>query len=176
MTECLYIFVNLYMYRDCQKMIWMLLVNPDWEVRLFTANHCCQPNQTAQPKLVLKWCHLCYVMSTWRWRHFASLWWQARSHFTVGEPICSWGTANRPSQYSAKPTACNPTNSVSCVYVWNVWYRQLFVVVSFSSGAFQHCSHEGLLYSYPPTGVPSFISRRAPHEAAWETSVSEGQN
>jgi hypothetical protein len=32
------------------------------------------------------------------------------------------------------------------------------------------------LYSNPPNGVPSFISRGAPHQAAWETSVSEGQN
>jgi hypothetical protein len=33
----------------------------------------------------------------------------------------------------------------------------------FGGGAYQHCSHEGLLYSNPPNGVPSFISRVAAH-------------
>jgi hypothetical protein len=36
----------------------------------------------------------------------------------------------------------------------------------FCGGAYQHCSNEGLLYSNPPNGVPSFISRGAPHQAA----------
>jgi hypothetical protein len=35
----------------------------------------------------------------------------------------------------------------------------------FGGGAYQHCSHEGLLYSHP-NGVPSFISRVAAHQAA----------
>jgi hypothetical protein len=35
----------------------------------------------------------------------------------------------------------------------------------FGGGAYQHCSHAGLLYSNP-NGVPSFISRGAPHQAA----------
>jgi hypothetical protein len=51
----------------------------------------------------------------------------------------------------------------------------LSVVVCFDGGAYQHCSHEGLLYSHP-NGVPSFISRGAAHKAAWETSASEGRN
>jgi hypothetical protein len=36
----------------------------------------------------------------------------------------------------------------------------------FDGGAYQHCSHEGLLYSNPPNGVPSFISRGAAHQTA----------
>jgi hypothetical protein len=38
----------------------------------------------------------------------------------------------------------------------------------FGGGVYQHCSHEGLLYSKPRNGVPSFISRGAAHQAAWE--------
>jgi hypothetical protein len=41
--------------------------------------------------------------------------------------------------------------------------RGLFVC--FGGGAYQHCSHEGLLYSHP-NGVPSFISRGAAYQAA----------
>ena len=43
------------------------------------------------------------------------------------------------------------------------------------SGVFQHCCRLGGLYSYPKW-VPSFISRGAAHQAAWETSASEGRN
>jgi hypothetical protein len=40
--------------------------------------------------------------------------------------------------------------------------KWLWVVV-LVVGAYQHCSHEGFLYSDPPNGVPSFISRGAAH-------------
>jgi hypothetical protein len=53
--------------------------------------------------------------------------------------------------------------------------RVLLLFVCFGGGAYQHCSHEGLLYSHP-NGVPSFISRGAAHPAARETSASEGRN
>jgi hypothetical protein len=33
-----------------------------------------------------------------------------------------------------------------------------------------------LIVLQPPSGVPSFISRGAAHQAAWETSASEGRN
>jgi hypothetical protein len=42
----------------------------------------------------------------------------------------------------------------------------LLVVVVLVVEAYQHCSHEGLLYSNPLNGVPSFISRGAAHQAA----------
>jgi hypothetical protein len=65
--------------------------------------------------------------------------------------------------------ACWQLRPLFCQYV------QLLVVV-LVVGAYQHCSHEGLLYSNPHNGVPSFISRGAAHQAAWETSASEGRD
>jgi hypothetical protein len=42
------------------------------------------------------------------------------------------------------------------------------VVVVLVVGAYQQCSHEGLLYSNPPPpkGVPSIINRGSAHQAA----------
>ena len=42
---CPCILLNLFMYTDCQKMIWMPVVNPDQEVRLFTARHSVSPTR-----------------------------------------------------------------------------------------------------------------------------------
>ena len=36
---CPCILLNIFIYRDCQKMIWKWVMNPDQEVRLFTARH-----------------------------------------------------------------------------------------------------------------------------------------
>jgi hypothetical protein len=63
-------------------------------------------------------------------------------------------------------------------FMWLITFAPraaLFDVVCFGGGAYQHCSHEGLLYSHP-NGVLSFTSRGAAHQVAWETSASEGRN
>jgi hypothetical protein len=60
--------------------------------------------------------------------------------------------------------------------LWKVTVVVVVVAVVLVVGAYQHCSREGLLYSNSPDGVPSFIPRGAAHQAAWETSASEGRN
>jgi hypothetical protein len=42
-----------------------------------------------------------------------------------------------------------------------------------NAGLFQHCDLRDQLCSYPWI-VPSVVSRGAPHQAAWEASISEG--
>jgi hypothetical protein len=46
------------------------------------------------------------------------------------------------------------------------FFNTIVVVVLVVVGAYQHCSHEGLLYSNPSSGVLSLISRGSAHQEA----------
>ena len=87
--------------------------------------------------------------------------------------------------YNGAPTICGSTARhlhhvtifAPILLRWLLDFRKMYPPQCYKgrSGVFQHCCREGWLYSYPKW-VPSFFSRCAAHQAAWETSASEGRN